>query len=178
MAAGPVAPEQSRPPHSPCLLPTAPGLGSLQSSWESCGQPGPVCPSQDLPHCLSAPMPPLRWEVTAWALSPLVGLGLFVSPLSLTVLTCSEEQFQPRGRSCPGMWVMPGVLLAGSCAGEGDLAPGWLVSGSWVKSSAASPCPWLCQPQRKGADISAFVHFMSIYGHLGSLLTPSSQAWC
>lgn len=46
----------------------------------------------------------------------------------------------------------------------------WLVSGLWVKHSTASPCPWLCQPQRKGADISAFVHFMSIYGHLGSLL--------
>lgn len=53
-----------------------------------------------------------------------------------------------------------------------------MVSGSWVKHSTASPCPWLCQPQRKGADISAFVHFMSIYGHLGSLLTPSSQARC
>lgn len=51
-----------------------------------------------------------------------------------------------------------------------------LVSGTWVKHSTAHPCPWPCQPRRKEADVSAFVHFISVYEHSSSLLASSSRA--
>lgn len=107
--------------------------------------------------------------MTPWALSPLLGLCPHHNLCHFV-----SSQVQPRGGSSPGVWVVAGVDLLALALGR-LLALGWLLSGLGVKHSTASPCPWLCQPHRKGADISAFVHFMGIYGHLGSLLTPSSQ---
>lgn len=147
-------------------------LGILCSAWACVSLPGPAA----LSLCTSATS-----QVGGDTLGsvPLGWAGSGRVPTALSVTDCPHVLSRTgpaTGGSCPGDVGDGRGGPAGSCTGEGHLARGWLVSGLWVKHSTASPCPWLCQPQRKGADISAFVHFMSIYGHLGSLLTPSSQA--